>query len=328
MESSEEVRTLRTVQVEKMRELLGVTEDKFKVYSEWAWGQVKWSVQQSLGEEDLSDVTEEDEEDLSVSDEDLPQESPAQQASGPQNKSVFGKANINATYPAVASSAAQGVSTAAVIEAQRGLIQLPQNQQIQTALDAISEIQIPPPLDWVISSESEEFLGAEINRKIEEQCMGKLSIKTRRNNNMFEEAPWFMLVVLLNACKKYNYNPRIAAPPLVKDQTATVMWNLMRISSKTVLSAKTAYTSKTPLCPKTVVKNAAKTVYRYYGHGDFPNVNELKEKRKMVKMLKTLLNYPLDLEDRFYVWILFYTANLQRKAISKANENGGCMADG
>ncbi|CCX15877.1 Protein of unknown function [Pyronema omphalodes CBS 100304] len=277
-----------TAQIEEVRELLGVPEDEFEGYCKWAWGQVRWSL---LQEED-----EQDEEDASVSEEDLPQEPPAQQVSGPQNQSVFGSANINAVTAADVSAAVQEV--------------------------AVPELQIPP-LRWGIDSESIKLLGPQIQRQIEEQGRGKLCIKTRRNG----DAPWFLLVVLINACRRrYNYSPRITAPPLVKDQTATVMWNLMRIASRETAASKTSKTvvspetaaPKTSVSPKTAVKNAAKAVYRHYGHGDFQNVNALEDKHAMVGMLKRTVNYPLDLDDQFYVWILFYTANLERKAISKA----------
>ncbi|KAI5786657.1 hypothetical protein FPQ18DRAFT_348052 [Pyronema domesticum] len=272
---------LTTAQIEEMRELLGVPEDEFEGYCKWAWGQVRWSL-----------LPEEDEQD----EEDLPQEPPAQQVSGPQNQSVFGSANINAVTAADVSAAVQEV--------------------------AVPELQIPP-LRWGIDPESKKLLGPQIQRQIEEQGRGKFCIKIRRN----DDAPWFLLVVLINACRKrYNYNPRITAPPLVKDQTATVMWNLMRIASRETAASKTSKTvvspetaaPKTSVSPKTAVKNAAKAVYRHYGHGDFQNVNALGDKHAMVGMLKRTVNYPLDLDDQFYVWILFYTANLERKAIRKA----------
>ncbi|KAI5817889.1 hypothetical protein BZA77DRAFT_28634 [Pyronema omphalodes] len=190
--------TLTTGQIEEVRELLGVPEDEFEGYCKWAWGQMRWSL---LREED-----EQDEEDASVSEEDLPQEPPAHAADV-----------------------------------------------------AVPVLQIPT-LRWEIDPESEKLLGPQIQRQIEEQGRGKLCIKTSRKN----DAPWFLLVVLLNACRRrYNYNPRIMAPPLVKDQTATVMWNLMRIASretaaskpsKTVVSPGTA-APKTSVCPKTAVKN-------------------------------------------------------------------------
>ncbi|KAI5796156.1 hypothetical protein FPQ18DRAFT_326975, partial [Pyronema domesticum] len=147
-----------------------------------------------------------------------------------------------------------------------------------------------PPLEWEIRNIEE--LSTQIQGKIE-QGRGKLDVPHQ----------WFLLVALISACRTlYNYT--IKAPLLVKDQTPSVMWDLMKIDVANTLSKK-------------AVKKAAKTVYKSYGHGDFPNVNKLKEKNEMVKMLKTSLNYPLDLDDRFYAWILFYTANLQRKAIVK-----------
>jgi hypothetical protein len=120
-------------------------------------------VQKLSREEDFSDLSEED---LSLSEEDLSQELPAQQVSGPQNQSVFGSAENNAVTAAVVSAAVQEVAATAAIEAQQqqqqqGLIQSPQNQQTDTcsitptkhhlaaheaALGAVPELQIPQPL--------------------------------------------------------------------------------------------------------------------------------------------------------------------------------------
>jgi hypothetical protein len=277
-------------------------------------------VQKLSREEDFSDLSEED---LSLSEEDLSQELPAQQVSGPQNQSVFGSAENNAVTAAVVSAAVQEVAATAAIEAQQqqqqqGLIQSPQNQQTDTcsitptkhhlaaheaALGAVPELQIPQPLpqtpmmgddddddrdslrgiqsphprvhrnlvtgdpvtgvhegdddddeiqsplQWVIASENTELLRTQIQEKIE-QGGGKLSVKTRRitprgDKLVVEESPWFILVVLLNACRTYNYSPRIAAPRLVKDQAATVMWDLMRIGNA---SSKTAVKNGIVLC--------------------------------------------------------------------------------
>ncbi|KAI5810534.1 hypothetical protein BZA77DRAFT_169733 [Pyronema omphalodes] len=157
------------------------------------------------------------------------------------------------------------------------------------------------PLQWVLSNE--KSLSTQIQAKIEKDW--KLCV---------EIDPSFLLVVLINACRNlYKYT--IKAPPLVKDQTPSAMWDLMKIDMSNTLSQK-------------AVKKAAKTVYKSFGHGDFRNVNELKEKKEMVEMLKSMVNYPLDLDAKFFVWILYYTANLQRKAIVKEKKAAGLWPPG
>ncbi|KAI5796106.1 hypothetical protein FPQ18DRAFT_303775 [Pyronema domesticum] len=85
-------------------------------------------------------------------------------------------------------------------------------------------------LQWQIDSTVLE--GTQIQQKIEQHCRGKLSL-----------TPSFILTVLVN--KYRNYGRQITAPQYVKDQTATVMWDLMKIDMANTLS-------------KTAVKNAAK----------------------------------------------------------------------
>jgi hypothetical protein len=81
-----------------------------------------------------------------------------------------------------------------------------------------------PPLEWEIRNMEE--LSTQIQGKIE-QGRGKLDVPH----------PWFLLVALINACRTlYNYT--IEAPLLVKDQTPSVMWDLMKIDVANTLSKK------------------------------------------------------------------------------------------